>query len=512
MNKLTNLIILLGCAICILPSCQLDSLSDVKYEPEFAFPLAQVSFTMEDALSQFRDNSVLTVDADGLIRFKYVGDVLTKTTEDVFASINDALGQDIPVALVTDTTALPAAFPDGLNVERMDLKKGTFYYILQSKHPFPVHAEIKALSMVKDGIPLTYNVDIPAYVSGDAITSTNLLFPTDLKGYSIIPNDAGEIVITRTITDSNGDIVNLDLQAVVLQNLEYSYADGYLGNYGYDQDRDTIKIDFFDSWIQGNIYFEDPTITILFENSFGIPTRSVINTFDIITVNGDVLPLESEFISNGIDFPYPAFNEIGEVKKTSFVFNKDNSNIAEILGAGPVALDYDVDALTNPDNDTSITGFVTDSSYYKVQVQVDLPLYGKALNFLAEDTFDINVQSFEKALEGELKIITQNSIPLGALMQGYFIDESGVKLDSLFTETSEIIAPASVDANGFSKESKSAVNYVSLSKSKLEAIKNAKQLIITAAFSTTADGSIPVKITNNQELAIRMGMRVTIQK
>lgn len=512
MNKLTNLFILIVSMVFILPACQLDTLSDVKYEPEFAFPLAQISFTMEDALSQFKENSVLTVDADGLLRLKYKGDILTKTTEDVFASINDALGQDILVPLVMDTTALPAAFPDGLNVERMDLKAGVFYYVLQSKNPLPVHVEIRALSIEKDGVPLTYNVDMPAYVSGAAISATNMFTPTDLNGYSIIPNQDGEIVFTKTITDSNGDPVDLELQGIVLQNLEYSYADGYLGNYGYDQDRDTIDIDFFNSWIQGNIYFKDPTITILFENSFGIPTRSVINTFDVITVNGDVLPLESAFISDGIDFPYPAFDEIGTVKKTSFVFNKDNSNIAEILGAGPLALDYDVDALTNPDNDTSITGFVTDSSYYKVQVEVDLPLYGTAFDFLAQDTFDIDVSSFDNAFEGEIKIITENSIPLGALMQGYFLDSNGIILDSLYSEATGVIAAAGVDNNGFSTGAVKAETFITLDKDKLNALKTAKQLIVTASFSTTSEGTTPVKITNNQDLAIRMGMRVKVEK
>ena len=512
MNKLTSLFLLIIGMALILPSCQIDNLSNTQYEPEFAFPLAQISFTMEDALSQFKENSVLTVDPDGLIRLKYKGDLLTKTTEDVFASINDAIGQNIPIILAMDTTVLPAAFPDGLNVERMNLKRGTLYYALQSKHPLPVHVEIKALNLIKDGEPLTYNIDIPAYVSGDAIVSTNMFTPSDLNGYSIIPNDEGEISFTKVITDSNGDHIDLEFQAVVLQDLEYSYADGYLGNYGYDQDRDTIEIDFFNSWIQGDIYFEDPTITILFENSFGIPTRSVINTFDVLTVNGDVLPLESPFISDGIDFPYPAFDEIGAVKRTTFVFNKDNSNIAEILGAGPLALDYDVDALTNPDNDTSITGFVTDSSYYKVQVEVDLPLYGSALNFLARDTFDLDVSSFDNAFEGEIKIITENSIPLEALMQGYFLDNNGSILDSLYEAATGVIAAANIDNNGFSTGSKKAETFITLDKDKLEALKLAKKLIVSASFSTTSQGSVPVKITNNQDLAIRMGMRVKVQK
>lgn len=512
MIKLTIPFLLTGGLLFLLASCELDSLSDVNYEPEFAFPLAQASFNIKDVLVQFRDSTILSVNPDGTLRLKYTGDVLTKTTDEVFASINESLGHDALVPLNMDTTVLPAAFPDGLSVDRMDLKAGDFYYTLQSKNPLPVHAEIKALSLQKDGEPLTYNVDIPAWESGGPITVSNLFFPADLNGYSIIPNSEGEILISKNIVDSNGDPVELELQAIVLQNLAYSYAEGYLGNVGYNQPRDTIEIDFFDSWIQGDIHFDEPVITMLFENSFGIPTRSIINTFEVFTVRGDVLPLESDFITDGVDFPYPSFDEIGQTKTAAFEFNKDNSTIVEILGAGPLALDYDVDALTNPDNDTSIIGFVTDSSYYKVQVAVDLPFYGSAINFLAEDTFDIDLSAFESATEAELKVITENSIPLGAKMQGYFLDESGRVLDSLFAEAQGVITPAGVNAEGYSAEVSSATTFVELPKDKFAGVKPAKQLIIAASFSTTAEGTIPVKITNDQDLSIRMGMRVKVQK
>ena len=79
-----------------------------------------------------------------------------------------------------------------------------------------------------------------------------------------------------------------------------------------------------------------------------------------------------------------------------YTFHKrTNSNIDVVLGSGPIAIDYDVNADTNPEEDPSIRGFITDSSYYKVQVDVELPMYGNAIDFFTTDTFPINLGDFE---------------------------------------------------------------------------------------------------------------------
>ena len=75
------------------------------------------------------------------------------------------------------------------------------------------------------------------------------------------------------------------------------------------------------------------------------------------------------FLRNGIDFPYPTINEVGQVKRDTFTFNNTNSNLDVVFGSGPIAVAYDVDAFTNPFGDTGLKGFITDKSFYRVQVQ-----------------------------------------------------------------------------------------------------------------------------------------------
>ncbi len=500
--------------VAIISACtQFDDLAgvdSVDSDAEYALPLLSSHFSIRDVLDGFDENNSLFIDPDGLIRFKYSGDVLTKTTDEVFEAINETLGQDILIPLTQDTFALPFTFPDGLEVDRMDLKAGQFLYSFRSKHPSPVTINLRVPQFTKDGQELSYQIEFPAYSgSGDAIWMTNIFTPTDLDGYVIQPAEDGYLYVIREVITDDGEPAILSEQGVGLQDLAFSYAEGYLGNNTYDESRDTIHIDFFDRWINGDIYFADPRITIFFENSFGVPTRSVVNVFEVFTVREDVLPLESEFITNGIDFPYPELNEIGAIKYKEFEFTKDNSNIDVILGAGPLALDYDVDAFTNPESDPEIRGFITDSSYYKVRIEVELPLYGKAMDFAARDTFDIDLSSFETIGEAEVKLVADNELPLEIDGQVYFQNEAGTVIDSLFDGgTTRLVEAAEVDSEGNASGMATKVNYIPVPPEKFESLRNSSQLIMLVDFSTYNEGEISAKVLADQEISIRMGLKV----
>ena len=290
--------------------------------------------------------------------------------------------------------------------------------------------------------------------------------------------------------------------------MKFSYAEGYLGNQLYEGGRDTIDIDFFDNWIRGDVYFEDPKITLNFENSFGIPTRSVVNLFNVITVRQEVLPLESEFITNGVDFPYPGLNEIGQVKQSAFTFTKDNSNIATILGAGPVRLDYDVDAFTNPDMDTSIRGFITDSSYYKVRVDVELPLFGRAFDFVVSDSFSVDFSNYNEVSAVEFKMVADNYLPLSVDVQAYFRDENGVVLDSMLDSRQRVIAAAPTNADGIATSFEQKITFAGFDALRFDRIRFAKDIYLVTSFSTYNDGDRSIKVLADQAVKVRMGVKV----
>ncbi len=499
-----------------LASCgQIDDLSDVdqvQYEAEYAIPIVNSEVSIQDFLQDFEENTTILVDPDGLLRFKYTGGIINATVEQVFENINAALPPLIPV--LEPGMALPLSQPEGIQIDYLELKKGDFIYVFESDIQEPIDVTITLPQITKDGMPLTFQHSLPAFepTSGNGLPKiSNILLPSSLAGYTILPeNDS--IYIDYVVVPAGGDrsktLTNFFLR---LQNLEFTYAEGFLGTNVYEGGRDTIVIDFFDNWVQGDVYFEDPVVTFFINNSFGLPTKSLINSFDIFTVNNEKLPLESEFVRDGIEFPFPALDQVGETKTKAFVFTKENSNIDQILGAGPTAIDYDVDAVTNPEGNQGIRGFITDNSFYSVQVEVELPLYGNIKNFAVSDTFDLNLDDFRDVNFAEFKLVTENEIPLELGLQGYFVIENGPVVDSLFDAEKMVIAGAAVDEEGFPNNVARNEVFSSFTGTRFESIKNADQLIIQTKFSTTSRGERSVRIVNTQNIAVKLGAKLGIQ-
>lgn len=484
----------------------LDDVQRAGNEAEYAVPLVNSSFSMNDLLENFEENSVLTVLPDGLLRLQYSGDVITESTDDVLLAINDFLSQVGVVPLTEERQSFPFSGPEGIDIDIMDLKAGQLNFLITNCHDKEITATISFPSVTNADGPLTITRTLDAYSgNGDCPSINNALAPVSMEGYTITaPNDS--VYVDYEAIDSDGVSIPPSVNTFILvQSLAFSYAEGYMGQVEHSSDRDTIEIDFFDNWIQGDVFFEDPVITFNFENSFGIPTRANIETFNIISVEGETLALESDFITNGIDFPYPTLDQIGETVTEDFVFDRNNSTIREVLSAGPVAIDYDVDAITNPESNTEVIGFVTDSSYYAVKVDVELPLYGWAINFSARDTFTLDLSSFEDIDYAEFKLVTENEMPVAIGVQGYFLDANGTVLDSLFSSSTRVIEGAPVDAIGNPTSAIETVTFSDFPSDRFENIRKATQLEIVATFFSTTDGNQSVRILADQDVKVKLG-------
>ena len=195
----------------------------------------------------------------------------------------------------------------------------------------------------------------------------------------------------------------------------------------------------------------------------------------------------------------------------TFVFDKDNSNIVDVLGSQPVALDYDVDAKTNPDSLLNIRGFLTDESYYKVQVEVELPMYGWARGFVATDTFEVDFSDYNNIKEVEFKVISDNGTALDVGTQVYFLDKDNVVLDSLFTTQQTLVAAAQVNAEGIVVEPFTKTSLISYSAERFDGIRTATTAQLTSAFSTVNNGAVSVKVFAQDKISVRMGMKVKTQ-
>ena len=482
-----------------------ENIEGTDAQAAFAIPLLDTRFAMKDLLENFDDNSFLVVDSEGLIHFMYSGDVLTRTSDDIFQAIKDALPPAFPV---TDSVmALPLAAPEGIQIDQMVFKSGRIDYGLVSTNEDFLYVNINMPQLSKNGVPFERTHFVPRY---------NGIFPSLvqdsilLESYDLTP-EQDSIYIKYEALDEDSNRVLLDNFLMAIEDLTFSYSEGYLGQQTYDSDKDTIEIDFFENWKRGEVFFQNPTISIMVENSFGIPTRSLVDVFNVITALGDTLPLQSPVLGmdgTGINFEYPTLNEVGQSKITDFNFTTENSNIDTVLGSSPIALIYDVDALTNPDSNTAIRGFVTDESAFTVNVSVDLPLYGKASGFGVTDTFEMDFLNQENVESVEFKIVTENELGIDIDLQAYFLDKNGTVIDSLLQKDQHPITAAPIDGNGEVIEVQKTTTLIPFDKTRFEQIKTAQQIVVDAAFSTSNQGQTPVKIFEDEGVNIRMGMKI----
>jgi len=490
-------------AILLIAGCKkfddLDAIQTPDQNAEYAVPLFTTKSSIKDILEDFDENTFLTVQSDGLMLLNYKGDFIAQNSLDIFESLGNLDGVPLPV---TDTlTALPFRFPNNVDLDYALLSNGLVRWTWTNPLSEPITVKVTFPSVKDDqGNPFSHTTTDhlgPLYISPS---------PINLAGYRFSAiNDT--LYVKYEAWKQDGSKLKVNNFFLVVEDFTASYVEGYLGQDIYELDRDTIEIDFFKNWTRGDVYFEDPKVFITVENSFGFPVRSKSQVFDVITVNGERLALRSPFLDSGINIDFPSLNEVGVVKKTFFAFDKYNSNIDSILGSSPRYLDYDLDALPNPDGDTTIRGFLTDSSAFTVQLEVELPIYGRSLGFAARDTISTNLSSYGDVEQVEFKLVTDNQMPLEIGVQVLFAKD-GVVLDSLFSEGYSVVEAAAVDGDGNVNQMATKTTLIPFDKNRLDKIRSADQLYITADFSTYNDGQTSVRVLATQEVEIRMGMKV----
>lgn len=514
------LLVLVVTGIFFCSGCQklenLDKLEATGIDAEYAIPLFSTDFNMGEVLDNFDENSSVFFDENGQAILRYFGDFTSSGSEDIFAVLD--VIDNIGLPLQDTVSALPFVAPDGITLDYAILKSGGFRYGFTSDHEEDVTVSVSIPSFTKDGEIFSHTLNTSPY-AGELPVAGALLTPLDLSGYTLNVEEDSIYVEFSAYRETSGFPDTLKGFFVVFNDISASFIQGYLGNQVFEFDRDTIEIDFFENWTEGTLRFEDPTINFLIKNSFGFPVRSEINVLDVISVNDEIFPLSSPFIEAGIDFAYPQPDEIGCIKETSFSFNNENSNLVDLLQAVPKAVDYDIDGLTNPDGNTAIRGFMTDSSLLSVQVEVILPVFGAVSNFNVFDTikverfdFDVDFEEYGEVDYAEFKMFSENSIPLNIDLQLFFADENERIIDSLFTEITPVVTAATVDAAGNTVEKTIEEAFARVTEERFEKIKEARNLFLQARFSTPDAGMRSVRVTADQNVKIGMGLKVGVTR
>ncbi len=500
----------------LLSACanQLEDLSRIdatRYRAEYAVPIISSEVTLRELIGDVTDDLSLSIDPDGLLRFRYTGEVPAVGTDIIFARLN-ALAAGIFLPITQRRQAAPFAGAGDVDLDELRVKSGLLTYNLANRYDRPVTVTLSIPDATLNGVPFSVTGEVPAYSgTGTPPSLSNPTTPVNLQGYEIVLS-TDSLYFEYSIRDAAGNELQPSQSTVVnITGLAFSYMEGYLGREVYPGGRDTVEVDFFDRYLEGEIFFVNPTVTMTLINSFGLPALAQVDVLNVIDVEGNVIPITGEAVENGFYFDYP--RTPGQTAVTTFVFDNSNSNIAEVLSARPVALDYEVNALVNPDADTDIVGFLTDTSSYRAQVSVELPLYGNAEDFTVRDTFNVDLMGrYEDVIAVTFRMTTKNGLPLDLNVSGTFLDAAGNAVADLSDGALLLLQSSPIDAAGNPNGQRVATNDLSFTGDRLEALRTATRLVLTFNLSTTDGGTPFVRITDEQTLEVLLGAIVTVEK
>jgi hypothetical protein len=121
------------------------------------------------------------------------------------------------------------------------------------------------------------------------------------------------------------------------------------------------------------------------------------------------------------------------------------------------------------------------------------------------------LSNYTNVTNAEFKIITDNGMPIDLAMQGFFANANGTVIDSFYTNSTIVLKGAPVGSDGLPRSIQTNESAIKVEADKLKRILPAKKLIIRYSFSTTNNGSVPVKLTSTQDVRVRIGVKFGIK-
>ena len=526
----------------LLTSCwkerfDFDNLSTPDtWNPDVCAPVVHSKMTLKDVLNDWDRDNLFEEDETGFLYLVYWNRIFSQTAGEMLA----IPGQSFPVQLSLDIngpvlggdTTLPTVIkqhsvtmPGGeildlavLNENNGFSNGGTMILFITSSLNADATINVKIPEAKLNGISL--NQDI-YYTQGQQLTGV-----IDLSGYTIAFDNTSpyvnnlDIHYTVTVHGNNTPIISpyvLNINGS-FQNLSFHELYGDFKQHPIMMPDDTINIKIFDNNIYGAMYFEDPRVYFWAYNSCGIPIGVSLNNFKAVSAVNFPYEVELWGYPNPWIINAPSMSEIGQVIVSSDSIDKSNSNIKDAANISPTDFLANVTATANPAGGPA-ANFVIDTSRLSVDVQVELPLYGKAWDFRVADTLefefgdDFDLDQVEFVL---MRFNIENHFPVDAVVQAYFLDENDVILDSLITPPELIVTAAPVGLGPEYRVTSSTFKRTEtrIEQPRISRLKPTTKIVFLGKMATISSGTELVKIYSDYyldvRLAVRAGFNITI--
>lgn len=500
----------------------IDNYPDLELSPVWALPLINSTISLEDLLNEVDQNFVFPSPVDNLMYLIYRGNVFSQTAAQtfVFPDQNFSASQSgitIPAGHFNTNDSIVFSYsqiisldsPNGERIDSIFFDQGAVRINPISTFNYPTRMYLEIPTMTKNGESFKMST---VNMSAEATK--------DLNDYILKLNHSGgnnryQINYRFSVQKSN-DNNNSPYTAgfnMQMQNIGFSKLYGYLGQPEFEILADSIAISIYKNNTDGMFQLSDPKVRMIAMNSFGIPIDIHFSKFVADEGNNPPYIRMVSGYPNPWAIGFPSLAQAGTTVETSFVMDKDNSNVNQVLEIAPKRMIYDIWGKGNPQG-TQVTNYVSKDSRFSVDVEVEMPIYGSTSGFVIQDTIDFNLQNTVEQLEwAEFNINISNGFPVNALVQLYFVDSLNVKVDSLFATTDQMnIIPGALtgpepEVRVLAPAVKNTL--IMIENQRVEnLIGKANKIIIRSTLQTSHNGEKMVKFYSDYAMGIRLGIKV----
>ncbi len=533
LNKFKTLFWSTACMVTVL-SCMPEEFGTVggkmtEINPEYAVPLISDDLSIDDIVKNSID--FVKIYNDNSISFVYRGEIFSSTAGDAVTIPNQNFNQTLVLnsaqaaALAggqSQTISLQSNYSFALGSREIDsiwLKAGSLVGSVISE--IKTGGNLKITFEDAKNLTLILSVDVPFNYGGSipVLASKN----TPLPGYKWDMTKGGlgynnvNVKFDLTLNPTTepvaaGDKIDIGMG---FNNMKFSRFYGYIGQVNLANGGDTIDLSVFDNEGTGQFFLEDPKVKIICGNSFGVPVKAGFTKlagyskgpggFETnITGNSDPLPV-----------PTPTVSQIGEMLYDSVVLDKTTSNIKTVINQKPKQIIFQTYINLNPLGRQQ-RNFITDYSRVKFIVDVEMPLYGSARNFVLESEDSVSFKAPEEDLIENIlfRFTGNNGYPIDLITQVYLIDSLNNIFDSIFpNHTYQFLEAANVGTDGKVTTPSIKTTDVEFDMLRAKRLNRLKKIKLRAEIATTsAGGTYPsVKLYNNYVLGIKIGVKAKLK-
>jgi hypothetical protein len=468
-------------------SCGLPSLEEVELNGTYAIPLINDRITFQQIAEESENFDVL-ISPDGTLTIRYTSELFSENIEELLPSI-PSIGE---VPIIDTLSFFPVSASENFVITNAIFKgdEMRFRYTHDKDEVLQINMQIPELK--RNGEIFEFDFELSPQ---GAIPYTEFTQSFDLEGY-VFNSEDNQLTFRYDARNPDGERIKLSFAAMSFNQIKFEYAEGSFIRTVYDLLGDSIVIDVFNGWQGGEIEFEDPKITFDIEHSYGFPISLQINEVLLRTFENQDKLLLGDQLNTEIPLAFAGLSEVGESNETSILFDKDNSNINTLFNERVKYIDYDVDAVINPSDDLDIKGFISDESFFKLDVNLDIPLSQKVNDLSLTDTIDIDGLLPDVFSSAEFKIITQNTYPITASLDLIFLDENNIVVERFFGNEPLMVEP-----------SEEETRFLDLNASQITMLKNAKKLVVEPIFDTSSLSSDFVQFLEDQFIELRIGIK-----